>query len=270
MNPSTTKHAVPKQSFWISLQIQGRVIKALFLREMISHFGRHNIGFLWMFAEPMMFTVGITILWTITGHKHGIMSPAGFSLTGYSCIVAWRNCVNKTSITLTANKGLLFHRNVTILDLALTRAFFEFSAVSVSFAFLSLIFISLGLMTAPVNPMLVIFAWILLGWFFICVGLSTVFLDQKSELFHRISHVIMYLTLPLTGAFAMVNWLPTKLQSIYLLSPMVNGVEMLREGYFGEVVKAQYSISFLLTCNVTFTIIALLSLTQVKKLIVSE
>jgi len=270
MNSRSNILTPAKQSFWISLKIQGRVIKALFLREMISHFGRNNIGFLWMFAEPMMFSVGITILWTVVGHEHGVMPPAGFALTGYSSIVGWRNCVNKTSVTLTANKGLLFHRNVTVLDLALTRALFEFSAVSVSFLFLSIVFIGLGLMSAPINPLQVLIAWFLLGWFFICGGLIAVFLDQKSEIFHRISHVMMYLTLPLTGAFAMVSWLPKKLQSTYLLSPMVNGVEMLREGYFGEIVQAQYSISFLITCNIVLTAIALLLLSQVKKFIESE
>ncbi|MDH6299950.1 ABC transporter permease [Polynucleobacter sphagniphilus] len=270
MNTSSTLRTSAKQSFWISLKIQGRVIKALFLREMISHFGRHNIGFLWMFAEPMMFSVGITILWTVTGHKHGAMPAAGFALTGYSALVAWRNCIGRTSITLSANKGLLFHRNVTVLDLALTRAIFEFSAVSISLPFLSIIFISLGLMEFPIDVLKILSAWILLGWFFICAGLITVFLNHKSELFHRISHVLMYLTLPLTGVFAMVSWLPKKLQSVYLLSPMVNGVEMLRAGYFGEKVQAQYSISFLLICNIALTAVALLLVSQVKKLIEPE
>ena len=270
MNSVTTTRTPAKQSFWISLQIQGRVIKALFLREMISHFGRHNVGFLWMFIEPMMFSIGITILWTVTGHVHGAMPPAGFALTGYSVIVAWRNSVNKTSYTLTANKGLLFHRNVTVLDLSLTRALFEFSAVSVSLAFLSIAFIGLGLMSAPVNPLQALFAWFLFGWFFICAGLIAVFLDQKSELFHRISHVLMYLTLPLTGAFAMVTWLPKELHSTYLLSPMVNAMEMLREGYFGEIVKARYSIPYIVAFNIFVTAFALILISRVKKLITSE
>lgn len=173
-------------------------------------------------------------------------------------------------MSLTANKGLLFHRNVTILDITITRAFFEFSAVSVSFAILSIIFIALGLISAPIHPLQVLCAWFLLGWFFICAGIITLFFDQKSEIFHRILHVTMYLVLPLSGAFSMVSWLPKKVQSAYLLSPMVNGLEMLREGYFGEIVKAQYSVSFLITCNIVLTAIALFLVSQVKKLIESE
>lgn len=223
-----------------------------------------------MFAEPMMFSVGITILWTVVGHEHGVMPPAGFALTGYSAIVAWRHCINRTAITLIANKGLLFHRNVTVLDLALTRALFEFSAVSVSFVFLSIVFISMNFISLPVHLLQVLIAWFLLGWFFISAGLIAVFMHQKSDLFRKLSHVFMYLSLPLTGAFAMVDWLPKKLQSAFLLSPMVNGVEMLREGYFGEIVQAHYSISYLITCNIVVTAFALLLLSQVKKFIESE
>ncbi|MBU3618794.1 ABC transporter permease [Polynucleobacter sp. JS-Fieb-80-E5] len=270
MNPGSTLRIPAKQSFWISLKIQGRVIKALFLREMISHFGRHNIGFLWMFAEPMMVTIGIMILWALVGHEHGVMPSAGFALTGYSAILGWRNCVNKTSVALTANKGLLFHRNVTVLDLALSRSIFEFSSVSTSFLFLSIVLFGLNILVPPVYPLKTICAWLLLGWFYICAGIIALYLAEKSELFHRISHVLMYLTLPLTGAFAMVSWLPKKLQPTYLLSPMVNGVEMLREGYFGEIVKAQYSISFIITCNIILTAVALFLVSQVNKFTGSE
>jgi ABC-2 type transport system permease protein/capsular polysaccharide transport system permease protein len=37
-----------------SFEIQRRVIGALLMREVITRFGRHNIGFLWLFVEPMI------------------------------------------------------------------------------------------------------------------------------------------------------------------------------------------------------------------------
>ncbi|MFN5779339.1 MAG: capsule polysaccharide export ABC transporter permease, partial [Novosphingobium sp.] len=37
-------------------QVQRRVIGALLLREMLTRYGRNNIGFLWLFVEPMLFT----------------------------------------------------------------------------------------------------------------------------------------------------------------------------------------------------------------------
>ena len=64
-----------------------RVINALLMREVLTRFGRHNIGFLWMVVEPMMFTLGVTALWLLTNHKEGQLSVMAFVLTGYSSVV---------------------------------------------------------------------------------------------------------------------------------------------------------------------------------------
>ena len=252
------------------LEIQIRVIKALFLREMISHFGRNNIGFLWMFVEPMIFAVGVTLLWLYAGRTTGAMPVAGFALTGYSALVAWRNCIGKTSVAVEANMGLLYHRNITILDLAITRAIFEFSAVTVSLVILTISFNLLGFISLPIDPLESIIAWFLLGWFCIATGLIALYFSQKSKIFKTSVQVMLYLTIPLTGAFSMVSWLPKDMQSILLLSPMANAVEMLREGYFGPGIYAQYSVSYLVTCNLTLSALALILIGKVKKLISSE
>lgn len=274
--PNLNLSSSPLRSFsWAEFlqaaKVQVRVIKALILREMITRFGRHNIGFLWMFVEPMMFSIGITILWTyIGGHAKGTIPVAGFALTGYSAIVAWRNSVGRTSSSIKANKALLYHRVVTIFDIAISRALLEWAAVTVSFVTLTIVFTELGLMNLPVDPLQAVIAWVLLGWFVIAAGLIAVYLDERSEIFERVWHVTMYLTLPFTGAFTMVSWLPEAAQTILLYSPMVNAVEMLREGYFGSGINAKYSISYLLTCNLVLTGAALLLLQRVKKIITAD
>ena len=269
--PSSPLRSFSLVEFLQAAKVQVRVIKALILREMITRFGRHNIGFLWMFVEPMMFSIGITILWTyIGGHAKGTIPVAGFALTGYSAIVAWRNSVSRTSSSIKANKALLYHRVVTIFDIAISRALLEWAAVTVSFVTLTIVFTELGLMNLPVDPLQAVIAWVLLGWFVIAAGLIAVYLDERSEIFERVWHVAMYLTLPFTGAFTMVSWLPEAAQTILLYSPMVNAVEMLREGYFGSGINAKYSISYLLTCNLVLTGTALLLLQRVKKIITAD
>ena len=269
--PSSPLRSFSLGEFLQAAKVQVRVIKALILREMITRFGRHNIGFLWMFVEPMMFSIGITILWTyIGGHAKGTIPVAGFALTGYSAIVAWRNSVGRTSSSIKANKALLYHRVVTIFDIAISRALLEWAAVTVSFVTLTIVFTELGLMNLPVDPLQAVIAWVLLGWFVIAAGLIAVYLDERSEIFERVWHVAMYLTLPFTGAFTMVSWLPEAAQTILLYSPMVNAVEMLREGYFGSGINAKYSISYLLMCNLVLTGTALLLLQRVKKIITAD
>ena len=78
--------------FSVSLRLQLRVLGALLMREIITRYGRDNLGFLWLFAEPMLFTLGITALWTSAGLAHGSTLPVvAFALTGYSSVLLWRN-----------------------------------------------------------------------------------------------------------------------------------------------------------------------------------
>ena len=111
--------AVPSlQSLTRSWAIQRRVISALVLREMLTRYGRHNIGFLWLFAEPMLFTVGVTFLWTATELMHGSDLPiVAFAITGYSSVLLWRNMPTRCIGALTPNLSLLYHRNVRPIDI---------------------------------------------------------------------------------------------------------------------------------------------------------
>jgi ABC-type polysaccharide/polyol phosphate export permease len=50
---------------------------------------------------------------------------------------------------------------------------------------------------------------------------------------------------PLSGVAFMVHWLPPEYREAVLWLPMVNGLEILREGYFGDVVPTHYDVGYL-------------------------
>jgi capsular polysaccharide transport system permease protein len=256
---------IGKTSFLQSLAIQRRVISALLLREILTRYGRHNIGFLWLFIEPMLFSVGITILWTYMSFSKGSIPVAGFALTGYSSIVLWRNTVNKMTGAAVSNKGLLYHQQVKILDIVLARSLLEFASVTTSLVILTIVFQQLGLMAMPVNPLAAMIGWLYLMWFVFAVGMIAAYLGAVSEFFDRVWHVVMYLTLPFTGAFSMVSWLPPEAQTILLWSPMVNAVEMLREGYFGSGIGAIYSVQYMVEVNSALTLLGLLLVRKIRR-----
>jgi capsular polysaccharide transport system permease protein len=256
---------IGKTSFLQSLAIQRRVIGALLLREILTRYGRHNIGFLWLFIEPMMFSVGITILWTFMGMSKGTITAAGFALTGYSSLVLWRNTVNKMASAASSNKGLLYHQRVKILDIVLARALLEFASVTTSLVFLTIVFQQLGLMAMPVEPLTALMGWFFLMWFVFGFGMIAAYLGAASELFDRVWHVALYLTAPLTGVFSMVAWLPPKAQSVLLWSPMVHAVEMLREGYFGPGINAMYSVQYVVEVNAVLTVLGLLLVRKIRR-----
>jgi capsular polysaccharide transport system permease protein len=62
----------------------------------------------------------------------------------------------------------------------------------------------------------------------------------------------------LSGAAFMVEWLPPRGQEVVLLLPMVHGVEMVREGFFGNAVRTHYDASYMALCCLVLTLIGLL------------
>ena len=137
------------QSLMRSWSIQRRVIGALLMREVLTRYGRHNIGFLWLFMEPMLFTLGITALWTLSGAHHGSSLPiVAFALTGYSSVLLWRNMPSRCIAAIEPNLSLLYHRHIKIIDIYCSRLALEGAGATISFVVLGLLFISIGWLSA--------------------------------------------------------------------------------------------------------------------------
>jgi ABC-2 type transport system permease protein/capsular polysaccharide transport system permease protein len=245
-----------------SWAVQRRVIYALLMREVLTRFGRHNIGFLWLFVEPMLFTLGVTALWTIAGASHGSSLPiVAFALTGYSSVLLWRNMPSRVIGSIPPNLSLMYHRNVKVIDVFFSRLLLEAAGATISFVVLSVIFISIGWMKAPENTLQVILAWLMLAWFGASFAILLGALSERSEIIDKLWHPTAYLLFPLSGAAFMVDALPPIGQKYILLLPMVHGVEMLREGYFGSAVRAHYDLSYMALCC---SILSLLGLAQTR------
>ena len=241
-----------------SFAIQRRVISALLMREVITRFGRENVGVLWLIGEPMMFTLGVATLWAAAGLNHGSSIPiVAFAITGYSSVLLWRNTVNRCNSGIQQNLNLLYHRNVRVIDVFATRIILEMAGATASFIVLAMIFTAIEWIAPPVDPLLVVGGWLMLAWFgaalAIVVGAATAY----SELIDRIWHPTAYLLFPLSGAAFMVDWLPPALQQTVLLLPMVHGVEIVREGYFGNVVRTHYDVAYMASVNLVLTLVGL-------------
>jgi len=241
-----------------SFAIQQRVIGALLMREVITRFGRHNIGFLWLFVEPMIFTLGVASLWSFTGlgHGHGI-SFAAFAVTGYSSVLLWRNNANRSMHAISANLALMHHRNVRVIDIFLARSILEIAGTSMSFVVLGCAFCALGWMDPPVQMLQVIEGWLILAWFGTALSLVTGCMSERSHLLEKIWHPASYLLFPLSGAAFMVDWLPPSMRALVLWLPMVHGLEILRGGFFGSAVNAHFDKPYVLSVCLALTLVGL-------------
>lgn len=249
---------ITQDSFLDSLRIQGRVIHALLMREIITRYGRHNIGFAWLFVEPMIFTLGVAALWHLTKSVHGSeMSIVPFAVIGYSTVLAWRNVSSRVGGAVQANIGLLYHRNVRLIDVYLARSLLEVIGATISFTVLSLVFIIVGLMVLPDDFLYMALGWFLLIWFSLALGFVVGCLFEMYEILDRLWHALTYIIFPLSGAAFFVYWLPPSFQKFILYIPMVHFTEMIRHGYYGDLVPTFESFKFIVICNLTLSFVGL-------------
>ena len=254
-----------------SLTVQRRTLYALMMREVITRFGRDNLGALWLVAEPMIFTLGIVTLWAAAGMQHGSSMPiTAFAVTGYSSVLLWRNCASRVIGAIDANLPLLFHRNVKVIDVFLTRIVLEVAGATGSFAILAMFFTYIGWMEPPIDMLQVIFGWFMLAWFGTALALLIGAGTAYSHTVEKLWQPTAYLLFPLSGAAFMVDWLPPAFQKIVLLLPMVHGVELLREGYFGSTFHAHYNMAYMALCCTVLTVLGLANERKISRTVMPE
>lgn len=256
----------PRTNFMRSWAIQRRVVHALVMREVITRFGRHNIGFLWLFVEPMIFTVGVTLIWSALKAVHGSnLTIAAFAVTGYSSVLVWRNMPSRLVDSIQPNLSLMYHRNVRIIDIFVGRLLLEGISVATSFLALTIVFASIGWLNPPEDPLKVVVGWLMLAWWGSGLGMFVGALSHRSELIDKFWHPIQYLLFPLSGAAFLVDALPPEFQEWVLLLPMVHGVECVRDGFFGSEFTAHYDLGYMASINLIFTFLALVEIRRASR-----
>ena len=247
-----------KRTFWQALPVQMRVVGALMLREASTRYGHENIGFFWLMGEPLVLTVGVMILWTISGATHGHdIGVIPFVLTGYSLLTLWRHIVFRSVHAIRLNAGMLFHRNVRILDFLIAIALLETIAVLTAFFIAYLPLVLFGAFEPIRDPLVLIGGWLLMAWLSFGVSLILAGVTELSEAAERFVQPVMYLMLPLSGAFFMVYWLPDSAAQVALWSPLVNVNEMFRSGLFPADVPTKWNALYLLLWCIAITAIGL-------------
>jgi capsular polysaccharide transport system permease protein len=238
------------------------------LREMLTRFGRENLGFFWLMGEPLILTLLIIIVWSVTGihaSETGEYGPVPLGLTGYTLLTLWRHILNRSVFCFKHNAGLMFHRNVHYVDTLVSRALLEIGGTGLSFLAAYIPLVLFGYVPLFSDPLLVVGGWLFMGWISFGVGLILAGLSEMNEIAERFVQPITYITLPLTGTFYMVSWLPARAQKVVLYSPLVHSMEMLREGVSGAGVEAIWSFPYLLTFCLVLTGIGLVVVKKSRK-----
>lgn len=246
--------------------VQVRVIYALMIRELSTRFGRQNIGFLWVMVEPLLFAGVVAIIWRLTKgpEEHGV-SVIAFVVSGYIPITLFRHGVQRSVAAFTANGALLYHRQIKILDFVLVRFVIEVLGGLMAWAFIGSILIYFDLFPIPSNIGLLIAGWSIYALFCFSLCLVIAPLSEMSEIMEKFIPVSTYVMIPFSGLFYMVSWMTPQMRDFLLLSPFVNGMEMMREGIWGDKLTAYYNIWNPLGCSLVLMAVGLALCRHVRK-----
>lgn len=259
------------KEFLNSLRVQSRVVHALMMREIITRFGRKNLGFLWLFLEPMLFTMGVVLMWNTFHATRNIKFPiAEFAFTGYITVLCWRNMGNRLVKAIEPNLALMYHQNVKLIDIFFARAFLELIGVTGAFVFISCIFLFTSVFTPVYDIFYIVIGWLLLCWFALGLGLFIGSLTEISDVIERLWHPISYFMLPISGAFFLVQWLPESFRQYAVYIPMVNCVELIRYGFLGNAFVPYYNIPYIVGFNLILMFAGMMFLIYVGRRIELE
>lgn len=258
-------------SFSKGWDIQKRVIHALMVRELTTRFGRENIGFLWMLAEPLLFAVLVGGLWRLSkGPTEFGVSIFAFVASGYIPLVLFRSTMSRSLNSFTANGSLMYHRQIKILDFILVRFIVELIGHMMAYLFIALVLGALGLFPWPYDIGIFLLGWFYFALFTFSVCLVIAPLSEISETIEKFLPVTVYLMVPFSGAFFIVSALTTAAANVVLYSPPVHGMEMMRYGIFGPSIGPRFDYLYPLTFCLPCLALGLLLCRIVRKRLVIE
>ena len=242
---------------WNGIAVQRHVIAALMRREFVLRWGRRNLGFAWLFAEPLVFAFPVITVWTYVRapFEHGLPMTA-FVWSGYMPLLIFRHLTSGAIGSIRGNTTLLFHRRVTPLDIFIGRMALEaignLTSVTLSFVVL---YIG-GWIDWPYDYRLFLFGFIYTSWWALSIALIIAALSERTELVVHIWTPIAYLYIWYSGFFFMAGWIPARWRTIILMiDPPMNCYEMVRAGLFGPKIQTFYYQDVL-----TYTLLALSAL----------
>lgn len=247
--------ALVHHSAW---EINRRVIGALIIREMLTRYGRNNIGFLWLFVEPVLFILTVVLIRAGTrSYYAGSIPMLAFAVTGWPSLMLWRNMPTRCMRALKSNRSLLHHRQVRILDVYISRILLEQMATTTSLTVVSFILLSMGWLTPPEDLLQVIGGWLLLGWFGAGLALTVGSLSERFEMIEHFWRPSLYILMPISGIAFVVDALPQSVQKYAMWVPMLNALEFMRDGWFGSTFHAHYDVAYVVVFNMCLMVVGL-------------
>jgi capsular polysaccharide transport system permease protein len=245
------------------------VWRAIFLREALDRLFEARAAWLWLLIEPIAY-IALHAFGFETFHirEVGGMAINMWIIAGFIGFLLWRRTWTQVLHGIDSNKAFFAYRQVKPFDVAIVRAVLElFLMVPISIVIISLaIALGHGMTQSsqnpvwlPQDPLLVVLSVVGLWLLGLGFGLVT---SVAMNFVHEIDHIFKILYLPLyyiSGALLPISlYVPAPYQYIFVANPIVNGVELMRQGFLpGYHALKGVSLAYLYASALTFLFIGL-------------
>jgi len=228
-----------------AVRTQARVIRALVLRETMTRYGEHKVGFLWAFFEPLMLIGIVSAIFMAMGNDiAGGMPIVTFMITGFVPFTLFRD-----TSAIQQNSTLMAFPQVTTFDVIIARGLLELAVLLSVFVILLLGAAALGVDTRIDDPLGVLAVCPTLSMFGIGLGFALASISPLIPSTRQIVTAILGRPLFLaSGLFYTAESLPPVVRDILLWNPVLHMIELGRSAYFVQFETQHGSWTYALSC----------------------
>ncbi len=238
-----------EMSFGESLLMQGRVLRALLLREASLRLGPYRFGHLLVLSEMIWGTTVLGVIQYLLEHAPPYGRSAVFYIfTGMFPFTLYRNVHSRVAAAVEANRALFSYPAIRPLDTMMARAGLESAFQITAFLLFYGAFIWFGLSDFPARPvelLLAISATILLGF---AMGVTGMILRSLWKPWGTVDSMIARALFFASGIFYQVEFLPPQIRDILVWNPLVHAIEWVRyciyPEYFTQILDREYLLGW--------------------------
>ena len=241
--------------------VQGRVLSALIIREMITRYGRSAGGYVWAIIEPAATIALLTVVFSqIARHPSlGTNFPIFFA-SGYLAFHIYKDISQAVSVAVQSNRSLLTFPRISMLDVIIARFWLQLATSITVFAIIMTALITYFGLHAPLDFVSIfraIFYAALLG---VGIGALNCVLFAFSPTYQRVFNIVNRPLFLISGIFFIFEDIPADLQAVLWWNPLIHLTATMRQGFYPEYHAAFVSPVFILTVALTTLMLGILLL----------
>ena len=258
--PATT-HAL-EPTFENNLDVMGRVVFGLMLRESRTRYGTSDLGYLWAIIDPAIQMAVLWMVYTLLGRVVPLpTSMPVFLVTGILPYLFWRNCTTRGASAAAANLPLLTYPQVKVFDVVIARVLLDAATivvVTLIFVFTLRFAVSQQFSSWVRDPITLAEAVFALFFFSFC---TAIFSSSLARAWRAWPQVFSYLSRPLyftSGIFFTFESLPSSFKAFAVYNPVAHLLEWIRTGAIPGFISYAYNPMYVYTWAFVMLFIGLL------------